>query len=104
VPELLISIVPGSATVVNRISVSGIGNGGSTGACITHQLWEDPVIPKVMVHSSELYPMNSLTSESLFVSLLLFSSWDGLVIGWEGELSPLRSINPENVGGCGVRC
>ena len=34
-------------------------------------------------------------------SLFLFSSWDGLVNGWEEEVSPLRSIDPEQVGSCG---
>jgi len=62
------STVPGSATVVNGVDVSGIGNGGGTAegfvfdseiASLIHQLWQDPVIPKVMDHSSEFYLMDS---------------------------------------------
>jgi guanine nucleotide-binding protein G(i) subunit alpha len=62
------STVPGSATVVNGVDVSGIGNGGGTAegfvfdlkiASLIYQLWQDPVIPKVMDHSSEFYLMDS---------------------------------------------
>ncbi|KIM74715.1 hypothetical protein PILCRDRAFT_827917, partial [Piloderma croceum F 1598] len=62
------SAIPGPATVVNGVDVSGIGNGGGTAegfvfdpeiASLIHQLWQDPVIPKVMDHSSEFYLMDS---------------------------------------------
>lgn len=62
------STIPGSATVVNGVDVSGFGNGGGTAegfifdseiASLIHQLWQDPVIPKVMDHSSEFYSMDS---------------------------------------------
>jgi len=35
-----------------------------------HQHWQDPVIPKVMIHSSEIYLMDSLASECWFVIFL----------------------------------
>jgi hypothetical protein len=62
------STVPGSAIVVNSVDVSGIGSGGGTAegcvfdleiASLIHQLWQDPVTPKVMDHSSEFYLMDS---------------------------------------------
>jgi guanine nucleotide-binding protein G(i) subunit alpha len=60
--------IPSSATVVNGVDVSGISNGGGTTegfivdfeiAPLTHQLWQDPMIPKIMDHSSEFYLMDS---------------------------------------------
>jgi hypothetical protein len=45
--------------VVNGVDVSSIGNGGGTAegfifdpkiASLIHQLWQDPVIPKIMDH------------------------------------------------------
>ena len=65
-----VSMVPGSASIVNGVDVSGIGNGGGTTECfvfgseiasLIHQLWQDPVIPKIMDHSSEFYLMDSVS-------------------------------------------
>ena len=40
---------------------------------LIHPLWQDPVVPKLIVHSSEFYLMDSLAGECWFViSLSLF--------------------------------
>jgi len=67
-PTSSASTIQGSATVVNGVDVSGIGNGGGTAegfifdpeiASLIHQLWQDLVIPKIMDCISEFYLMDS---------------------------------------------
>jgi guanine nucleotide-binding protein G(i) subunit alpha len=62
------STIPGSATVVNSINISDIGNGGGTAevfafnpeiASLIYQLWQDLVITKVMDHIGKFYLMDS---------------------------------------------
>jgi len=38
---------------------------------LIHPLWQDPVVPKLIVHSSEFYSMDSLASECCFFNAAL---------------------------------
>lgn len=59
------STVPNLATATNGVDISGFGNGAERFMFDTkimssplHQLWQDPVIPKVIDHSNEFCLMD----------------------------------------------
>lgn len=55
-PHVNVGALPGS------IGAAGVGEGfvfDPEIASLIYQLWQDPVIPKVMDHSSEFYLMDS---------------------------------------------